>query len=181
MTCPLEVLKTRLQSSTGSFYPPRLSDVARKVNSSSSETFKGPAQKRDLCTSILRKRSQVSVTDSTIVFPNKMSFVIKCCCFFSTDYRGCAALWNIVQLTIIKYLAMFEVSAHTPHLSYTAYRHSLIQHSSISIFIYRLIVETEGSRALFKGLGPNIIGVAPSRAIYFCAYSQTKASLNKIQ
>lgn len=53
---------------------------------------------------------------------------------------------------------------------------------SISIMqCLKLIVQTEGSRALFKGLGPNIVGVAPSRAIYFCAYSQTKAFLNKIQ
>lgn len=53
---------------------------------------------------------------------------------------------------------------------------------SVSIMqCLRLIVQTEGSRALFKGLGPNIVGVAPSRAIYFCAYSQTKAFLNNQQ
>ena len=40
--------------------------------------------------------------------------------------------------------------------------------------IYRYIVETEGARALFKGLGPNLIGVAPSRAIYFATYSNSK-------
>lgn len=44
----------------------------------------------------------------------------------------------------------------------------------------RHIVETEGPRALFKGLGPNIVGVAPSRAIYFCAYSQSKGTLNTL-
>lgn len=35
-------------------------------------------------------------------------------------------------------------------------------------FIYRFIrhiVETEGTKALFKGLGPNLIGVAPSRSV----------------
>lgn len=42
----------------------------------------------------------------------------------------------------------------------------------------RHIVETEGTRALFKGLGPNLVGVAPSRAIYFCTYSQTKNFCN---
>ncbi|CAB3384394.1 Hypothetical predicted protein [Cloeon dipterum] len=42
----------------------------------------------------------------------------------------------------------------------------------------RHIVEHEGPRALFKGLGPNLVGVAPSRAIYFCAYSQSKQFLN---
>lgn len=59
-------------------------------------------------------------------------------------------------------------------ISSTANRVSIIQ-------CLRLIVQTEGPRALFKGLGPNIVGVAPSRAIYFCAYSQTKAFLNKLQ
>ncbi|XP_075219106.1 replication in mitochondria 2 [Lycorma delicatula] len=44
----------------------------------------------------------------------------------------------------------------------------------------RHIVEHEGPRALFKGLGPNLVGVAPSRAIYFCAYSQTKSTLNNV-
>lgn len=47
--------------------------------------------------------------------------------------------------------------------------------------IYRYIVETEGSRALFKGLVANVVGVAPSRAIYFCAYSQAKTSLSTLQ
>lgn len=40
------------------------------------------------------------------------------------------------------------------------------------------IVATEGTRALFKGLGPNLIGVAPSRAIYFCTYSTVKDACN---
>jgi solute carrier family 25 protein 33/36 len=39
------------------------------------------------------------------------------------------------------------------------------------------IVQTEGSRGLFKGLVPNLVGVLPSRAIYFCTYSQTKEAL----
>lgn len=44
----------------------------------------------------------------------------------------------------------------------------------------RLIIKNEGPKALFKGLGPNIVGVAPSRAIYFCAYSQAKSFLNSV-
>ena len=42
----------------------------------------------------------------------------------------------------------------------------------------KYIVENEGIRALFKGLGPNLVGVAPSRAIYFCTYSQSKGFFN---
>jgi solute carrier family 25 protein 33/36 len=41
-----------------------------------------------------------------------------------------------------------------------------------------LIVRDEGVRGLFKGLGPNLVGVAPSRAIYFWAYSTAKKNVN---
>ncbi|XP_070561698.1 solute carrier family 25 member 36-A-like [Ptychodera flava] len=42
----------------------------------------------------------------------------------------------------------------------------------------RHIIDTEGPAALFKGLGPNLVGVAPSRAIYFCAYDTAKKFFN---
>lgn len=42
----------------------------------------------------------------------------------------------------------------------------------------KTIIRNEGWGALFKGLGPNLIGNAPSRAIYFSTYSQIKSSLN---
>ncbi|KAJ8274599.1 hypothetical protein COCON_G00092240 [Conger conger] len=44
----------------------------------------------------------------------------------------------------------------------------------------KLILEKEGPRSLFRGLGPNLVGVAPSRAIYFAAYSTAKERLNSI-
>uniref|UniRef100_A0A8C6XXS6 Solute carrier family 25 member 33 n=1 Tax=Naja naja TaxID=35670 RepID=A0A8C6XXS6_NAJNA len=47
-------------------------------------------------------------------------------------------------------------------------------------FLNRIILEKEGVRSLFRGLGPNLIGVAPSRAIYFAAYSGTKERLNTV-
>ncbi|ESO12299.1 hypothetical protein HELRODRAFT_63609, partial [Helobdella robusta] len=39
---------------------------------------------------------------------------------------------------------------------------------------FRHIITTEGYRALFKGLMPTLIGVAPSRAIYFTTYDHCK-------
>jgi solute carrier family 25 protein 33/36 len=42
----------------------------------------------------------------------------------------------------------------------------------------RYIIEHEGPSALFKGLVPNLVGVAPSRAIYFCAYNSAKQWFN---
>lgn len=43
----------------------------------------------------------------------------------------------------------------------------------------RHIVQTEGIAALFKGLGPTLVGVAPSRAIYFSVYAKSKKVFNK--
>ncbi|KAF7243154.1 Solute carrier family 25 member 36 [Varanus komodoensis] len=44
----------------------------------------------------------------------------------------------------------------------------------------KMILQKEGPRSLFRGLGPNLVGVAPSRAIYFAAYSNCKEMLNNI-
>ncbi|XP_049723164.1 solute carrier family 25 member 36 isoform X2 [Elephas maximus indicus] len=44
----------------------------------------------------------------------------------------------------------------------------------------KMILEKEGPRSLFRGLGPNLVGVAPSRAIYFAAYSNCKETLNGV-
>ncbi|XP_064778135.1 solute carrier family 25 member 33-like [Oncorhynchus masou masou] len=44
--------------------------------------------------------------------------------------------------------------------------------------VLRSILEKEGPRSLFRGLGPNLVGVAPSRAIYFAAYKKSKETFN---
>uniref|UniRef100_A0A8C9VPW7 Solute carrier family 25 member 33 n=1 Tax=Scleropages formosus TaxID=113540 RepID=A0A8C9VPW7_SCLFO len=46
--------------------------------------------------------------------------------------------------------------------------------------VLRSILEKEGPRTLFRGLGPNLVGVAPSRAIYFAAYSKSREQFNSI-
>uniref|UniRef100_A0AAV2LYG1 Mitochondrial carrier protein n=1 Tax=Knipowitschia caucasica TaxID=637954 RepID=A0AAV2LYG1_KNICA len=46
--------------------------------------------------------------------------------------------------------------------------------------VLRSILEKEGPRSLFRGLGPNLVGVAPSRAIYFAAYSKSKELFNGV-
>lgn len=40
------------------------------------------------------------------------------------------------------------------------------------------IMKNEGPKGFFKGLKPMIIGIVPTRAIYFWAYSTSKASLS---
>ncbi|KAG5838780.1 solute carrier family 25 member 33 [Anguilla anguilla] len=46
--------------------------------------------------------------------------------------------------------------------------------------VLRSILEKEGPKSLFRGLGPNLVGVAPSRAIYFAAYSKAKETFNGV-
>ncbi|KAK0408125.1 hypothetical protein QR680_003787 [Steinernema hermaphroditum] len=41
------------------------------------------------------------------------------------------------------------------------------------------IIEKEGIGALYKGTGPNLVGMAPSKAVYFCVYSSSKRFWNK--
>ncbi|EDW63998.1 mitochondrial carrier protein Rim2 isoform X2 [Drosophila novamexicana] len=128
VTCPLEVVKTRLQSSTA-FLPPStriVEPAGGPANGGASELLR-PEQRRKLSTTILRNRSQPQI------------MAISHCGISSTTTKS----MSIVQCL-------------------------------------RYIVQNEGPRALFKGLGPNLVGVAPSRAIYFCTYSQTKNSLNSL-
>lgn len=70
----------------------------------------------------------------------------------------------------LSHFGAFASSGGSPH-----------SHSAPGVYqCIRYIVQNEGIRALFKGLGPNLVGVAPSRAIYFCAYSKSKVAFNAI-
>ncbi|VDM81583.1 unnamed protein product [Strongylus vulgaris] len=43
----------------------------------------------------------------------------------------------------------------------------------------RHIIKNEGFGALYKGLLPNLVGVAPSKAVYFYSYSSSKRLWNE--
>lgn len=138
VTCPLEVVKTRLQSSSASFIhsvPPRIAADSGKLtgsehhlrsNNGSVEHHHHHHSRQRVCASTILSRRRPSV----LAIPQ---------CGLSTSVQS-FSIWQCMK-----------------H-----------------------IVQTEGSRALFKGLGPNIVGVAPSRAIYFCAYSKAKDALNAV-
>uniref|UniRef100_A0A1I7VFJ1 Mitochondrial carrier protein n=1 Tax=Loa loa TaxID=7209 RepID=A0A1I7VFJ1_LOALO len=55
-----------------------------------------------------------------------------------------------------------------------------VQQSRSIYTFFKQIVVNEGFSALFKGIGPNLIGVAPSKAVYFCTYSSCKRLLNSL-
>lgn len=157
VTCPLEVVKTRLQSSSASFIhsiPPRIaqSTAAAASNGGSAERGKLIAAAANEHHHQLR----TATTNSSDHHHNHSS----------NRQRVCPS--SILSRRRPSILAIPQCGLSTS-----------VQ--SISIWqCLKHIVQTEGSRALFKGLGPNIVGVAPSRAFYFCAYSKTKNTLNAV-
>ncbi|KAH0140585.1 hypothetical protein KCU67_g14798, partial [Aureobasidium melanogenum] len=66
-----------------------------------------------------------------------------------------------------------------PPLSQLSYSRTAILHIRETFQILTAIPRTEGYRALFKGLGPNLIGVVPARAINFFAYGNGKRILSQ--
>lgn len=148
VTCPLEVVKTRLQSSSASFIsvPPRIvTDHVGKLSSSSSSSAAATGHnephhlRSNSAASEHHHHSRQRVCASTLLSRRRPSILAIPQCGLSTSVQS-VSIWQCLK-----------------H-----------------------IVQTEGGRALFKGLGPNIVGVAPSRAIYFCAYSKAKNALNTV-
>ncbi|XP_012938953.1 solute carrier family 25 member 36 [Aplysia californica] len=115
ITCPLEVVKTRLQSSVTSFVQVNVHAALRLLPSQQVVTL-GASN----CDVIVNQNSVLDV-------PKQQS-------------RPCQGL----------------------------------------VACLRHIIKTEGIRGLFKGLGPTLVGVAPSRAIYFGAYAHSKQYLNGV-
>ncbi|KAI8907218.1 mitochondrial carrier domain-containing protein [Gorgonomyces haynaldii] len=57
---------------------------------------------------------------------------------------------------------------------------AVYQHMSGVVDILRTIKRQEGIRALWKGMGPNLVGVVPARSIYFSVYSQGKHTYSEL-
>ncbi|KAG8325480.1 hypothetical protein J6590_066974 [Homalodisca vitripennis] len=127
VTCPLEVVKTRLQSSSSGFHVHKV--CLPKIASPEGNNHV-------TCKTIVSQRRRINTVTS-------------------------------------RHATQFLAISH--------YDGGLPPNKSMGLIQYiRHIVQHEGPRALFKGLGPNLVGVAPSRAIYFCAYSQAKSFLNSV-
>lgn len=143
VTCPLEVVKTRLQSSSASFIsvPPRsiVTDHAAAVGKLSSGPNEHHLRSNCAASDHQHNHSRQRVCASTLLSRRRPSILAIPQCGLSTSVQS-VSIWQCLK-----------------H-----------------------IVQNEGGRALFKGLGPNIVGVAPSRAIYFCAYSKAKNALNTV-
>uniref|UniRef100_A0A0N5ALV1 Solute carrier family 25 member 36 n=1 Tax=Syphacia muris TaxID=451379 RepID=A0A0N5ALV1_9BILA len=142
ITCPLEVVKTRLQSSS---YASPATNYPSTSSAGSLRTSSKPVSRT------LRFR-QIYGRLSFPVVPKTPS---------ST---------RLLLPLPLSALSQFRVSSSTP----------LHAQKRSVLWLFRRILVEEGFGALYKGLGPNVIGVAPSKAVYFYSYSSCKRLFNEV-
>ena len=76
-------------------------------------------------------------------------------------------------------IAATRTARGIPHPSTMSLPRSAALHFNETFQILFSIHKVEGWRALFKGLGPNLVGVAPARAINFFAYGNGKRIISE--
>ncbi len=69
--------------------------------------------------------------------------------------------------------------AYKSHAGSNSITGSMAKHFKETCSIIYKVYKVEGPRALFKGLGPNLVGVIPARSINFFTYGYTKDVLKK--
>ena len=143
ITCPLEVVKTRLQSSkyasTSSNGPSTSTDNG--MNNSPKPVLRSHSLGRGFGRFSSPVVPRIPSSSSKLLWPVPLSAMSK-----------------------------FRVSSST-----------VSQPSRKNVFrLFRQIIVDEGFGALYKGLGPNVIGVAPSKAVYFYSYSSCKRFFNEV-
>lgn len=143
-TCPLEVVKTRLQSSNSGFgSAPTMTSEAKEAVNKAVNSSKGSVRNA-VYTPEIAVRGPMQITVPVANVHSRASMSISSVRFSSTS-------------------VMPPTGGPQPLGIMTCLRH---------IFV------NEGVAGLFKGLGPNLMGVFPSRAIYFWAYSTAKRNVN---
>jgi len=167
LTCPLEVVKTRLQSSNSGF-DTRLK-VQEKASSSTKTTSSNGWPKVSYYRPALGSQYSYSIQ---LLNSNWGHFGSSCPILYSTQSQPCRPLQSKLNAFQDRTkAAMVHTKVHTM---------VDVKRPSLGVIsCLRHIVAHEGASGLFRGLGPNLIGVAPSRAIYFWTYSTTKRSINQ--
>jgi len=182
VTCPLEVVKTRLQSSNSGF---DTSVTTHSVSSTSAQP-RSPA-----CNSKQTKNwSRIDKVTFRPVFGPRLSANLlngsHGGCFGSTTpilYSTQSQPCRPVKTKLNSFPDRANKLVHSTVLQQGVHTASVPQQppvrKTLSAWACIKHIRThEGLSGLFRGLGPNLVGVAPSRAIYFWTYSTTKQNLN---
>ncbi len=157
LTCPLEVIKTRLQASTSSYQRITL------IQSQSQQQYQ-PQNNLNINNTHSIQNSQHTQLHNNLPNANKTHFGYKLSSNSITLFKNTNCLGSSCTTNGINFVNTINTSSKSlqPRLGMNIYVH------------LRFILENEGYRALFKGLTPTLVGVAPYRAIYFYSYASSK-------
>lgn len=172
VTCPLEVVKTRLQGSNSGFdtrlkAPP--AEESRKAPGApgAAKAWTGKAVHQAVYRQALG--SQYSVHVQLLKANRHFGSVTPI--LYSTHSQPCRPL----QSKLSAFHDRTSAKVHTGH----SMVHPKVRPTMGVWSCLRHIVVHEGAAGLFRGLVPNLVGVAPSRAIYFWSYQVSKKNLNQ--
>ncbi|EGT57538.1 hypothetical protein CAEBREN_11002 [Caenorhabditis brenneri] len=170
ITCPLEVVKTRMQSSRGLDTQSGPSTSSGNNSSTKSSPSSSSTKSSGFFKSVVSQRNG-----------------------FGSNFRGGQfALERILHdggFTAFSKSNIFNQFSNPATTSLVQYCVRNLSTSSTpsqspprrGTIVFRYIgqvIKTEGVGALYKGLIPNLIGVAPSKAVYFYTYSTSKRFWN---
>ncbi|CAI5442541.1 unnamed protein product [Caenorhabditis angaria] len=162
ITCPLEVVKTRMQSSRGL-------DPSATSSGPSTSTGKQQLQSQPKSSSVKSDSITKSVGNRSAYGSN---FRIRA--HFLADFGGFQRLFGSSNVNYLLFQQQQQsIRGFSTNLETKPGRRGFV------VFRYiNQVVRTEGIGALYKGLIPNLIGVAPSKAVYFYTYSTSKRFWN---
>lgn len=148
-TCPLEVVKTRLQSSNSGFGSTSSGSGSSKPSSAQGISKVGSGLQNGI-------RNSIFTPEIAVRGPLQITVPVA-----NSHSRASMSAVIIVRTNVTA----------TPSTNGMPSNLGVLQ-------CLRHIFVNEGVAGLFKGLGPNLMGVFPSRAIYFWAYSTAKRNVN---
>ena len=151
VTCPLEVVKTRLQSSVANFHTPGREGAVQNCQYQ-------PKARYSTCPS-----AQVYTVPQDVMAKPKPTTNLYYCIRYQASYRCYDYNDKLVSGHVL--------ADEEPKSMLIILSSNCCPHYHIVTLYFRHIIEHEGVRGLFKGLGPNLIGVAPSRYVELCILS----------
>jgi len=177
VTCPLEVVKTRLQSSNSGFDTklkigqPVVKEIDAQIGKANKPCLAGKVS-HVVYRPALGSQYSWSVQ---LLNSNWGHFGSSTPILYSTQSQPCRPL----QSKLSAFADRTSAKIHTGSSNVQVF--SQAQHPRAAMGVWACLMhiwKNEGMKGLYRGLGPNLVGVAPSRAIYFWSYSTTKKSLN---
>jgi len=175
VTCPLEVVKTRLQSSNSGFDTKlKVDKVAKELESTLGKSNK--ANWAGKVSHVVYRPALGSQYSWSVQLLNANwgHFGSSTPILYSTQSQPCRPL----QCKLSAFGDRTSAKIHT-NSQVETYTQTRTPRASMGVWSCLMhIWKHEGAKGLYRGLGPNLVGVAPSRAIYFWSYSTTKKSLN---